>query len=116
MAEPTRLWRIRGVRAVGNALVRAYATRIPGTEIMAPAIHVNSCPDDLAEDGDAFEAFGSHIWAMTTEGRVYAERIAHDLALFGFAWIWPHEADHIRIMPAAMHMIHLVGMVEACHG
>jgi len=110
------LWATSGVKAIGKALVSVYPATIPGTKVIAPAIHINTCPDDLAEDVEAFDAFGSHVWALTTEGAVFAERIARDLARFGFAWVFPCEANHIRIQIGAMHKVHLIGFEGTHHG
>lgn len=99
----------RGWRIGRHGHVAVWPAAIPGTDIVLPQINVCTMRDD-----ELCTEFTSGVWALTPEGRPAAERIARDLLTFGYAWVWPHEAGHIRIALAPEHVIHLIG--EAAHG
>lgn len=107
------LWEARRYRRIGErGSVAVWEARLPGTEALMP--HLSVCT--LRDDEDC-EEYTSGIWALTEEGKAYAERIALNLLAFGFAWVWPHEANHIRIWVAPMHHLQCIGFVdEAAHG
>lgn len=115
MAKPRKpLWDNRKGETVGLGRIVSYPVVIPGTTLSAPCLHVDTIPDDAASL-DECEAYASHVWALTAEGRDIAERIARDLARFGFAWSFPYEDDHIRIDVAPMHRLHCIARAEVDH-
>ncbi|NYZ12860.1 hypothetical protein HL658_09875 [Azospirillum sp. RWY-5-1] len=108
--EKRSLWDAhRGWRVGPRGHVAVWPATVPGTDTVLPQINVCTLRDD-----ELCEEFTSGVWALTPDGRPVAERIARDLLAFGYAWLWPHEAGHVRIAPAPEHMIHLIG--EPAHG
>ncbi|MDG3444691.1 hypothetical protein [Nitrospirillum amazonense] len=88
-------------RIIGNSYVASWRAFIPGSDLCIPGIAVVHRNDT----GD----LGSFVWGMDELGREFADRIARDLARLGFAWIWPHECDHIRIQLGEYHRLHFIG-------
>lgn len=112
---PKSLWNSRRTRKTGHGWISGYPTIIPGTTLRAPCLHVDTIPDDADSLGEC-EAYASHVWALNADGYAIAERIAGDLAQFGFAWAFPHEVNHVRVDVAPMHRMHCIAPTEVNHG
>jgi hypothetical protein len=98
------LWSLRGRNIGPRGWIGGWKADLPGTNELRPQLAASSLRDD-----EFCDEFLTNIWPLTPEGFQVAERIATDLAQLGFAWIWPHEAEHIIIAVAPMHQVAFLG-------